>query len=190
MSSEDILYKVNKQLSPHLFRHVCQVAKTAEKMAVLFGEDPTKANLAGVLHDCAKEKPEAELLAIAGENGLLEEEVYRQVPFLLHAPVGAILIKKEMGIDDEQILNAVYYHTLGRPFMNTLEKIIFLADMIEPDRAFPGVKELRSLCRYDLDQAMIAALDSTLAYCLRQKRIIHPQTIAARNYFLQLKRVT
>ncbi len=190
MSSKDILDKVEERLSSHLFRHVCQVAQTAERMAVLFEEDPAKASLAGILHDYAKEKTETELLAIADENGLLEEEVYRQVPFLLHAPVGAILIKKEMGIDDEQILDAVYYHTLGRPFMNKLEKIIFLADMIEPDRNFSGVEELRSLCRHDLNQAMIAALDSTLAYCLRQKRIIHPQTIAARNHFLQLGKVT
>ncbi|HNX28275.1 MAG TPA: bis(5'-nucleosyl)-tetraphosphatase (symmetrical) YqeK [Syntrophomonadaceae bacterium] len=186
LTKNDIMRVVQKQLSPELFRHVSQVAQTAETMAELYQENREKAYLAGILHDYAKEKPVAELLTIAGENGLLVDDVFRQVPFLLHAPVGACLIKKELGIDDEAILNAISNHTLGRPFMTRLEKIIFLADMIEPDRNFPEVEKLRSLSRQDLDRAMLAALDSTLEYCLQQKRIIHPQTIATRNYFLLL----
>ncbi|MDD3895129.1 MAG: bis(5'-nucleosyl)-tetraphosphatase (symmetrical) YqeK, partial [Syntrophomonadaceae bacterium] len=117
LTRNDIMRVVQKQLSPELFRHVSQVAQTAEKMAELYQENREKAYLAGILHDYAKEKPVAELLTIAGENGLLVDDVFRQVPFLLHAPVGACLIKKELGIEDEAILNAISSHTLGRPFM-------------------------------------------------------------------------
>ncbi len=188
ISNKEIIELVERQLSSGLLQHVCQVAQTAEKMAVRFETDREKAFLAGILHDYAKERPEEELTAIAEENGLLDE-IYRQVPFLLHAPVGAILIKKELGIEDEEILNAIGNHTLGRPFMGQLEKIIYLADMIEPGRDYPGVERLRNLCQCDLDQAMLAALDSTLGYCLQHKRMIHPQTINTRNYFLKLDKM-
>lgn len=188
ISNKEIIELIEKQVSSGLFRHVCRVAQTAEKMAVRFETDREKAFLAGILHDYAKERPEEELAAIAEENGLLDE-IYRQVPVLLHAPVGAILVKKELGIIDEEILNAIGSHTLGRPSMGRLEKIIYLADMIEPGRDYPGVESLRNLCQSDLDQAMLAALDSSLGYCLQHKRIIHPQTINTRNYFLKLDKM-
>ncbi len=188
ISNKEIIELIEKQISSGLFRHVCQVAQTAEKMAVRFETDREKAFLAGILHDYAKERPEEELAAIAEENGLLDE-IYRQVPVLLHAPVGAILVKKELGIIDEEILNAIGSHTLGRPSMGRLEKIIYLADMIEPGRDYPGVESLRNLCQSDLDQAMLAALDSSLGYCLQHKRIIHPQKIDTRNKFLKLDKI-
>ena len=188
ISTKDILSRLEEQLSRELFRHVYQTAQTAEVLAMRFGADSGRAFLAGILHDYAKERPAKELMAIAQENNLLDE-IFLQVPFLLHAPVGAILIKKELGINDENILDAVGNHTLGRPRMSKLEKIIFLADMIEPDRDHLGVYALRELCLHDLDRAMLTALDSTLEHCIRQKRLIHPQTINTRNYFLRLDKM-
>ena len=183
LNSKKALKAIEAQLSPPLIRLVCQVAETAQKMARLYRVDEEKAYMAGILHDYAKEKPQTEILEIAAENNLLDD-VYRQVPYLLHAPVGALLIKAELEIDDEEIIIAISNHTLGRPFMSGLEKIIFLADMIEPDRNFPEVNKLRNLAEKDLDEAMLFGLDSTIKYCLDKKSIIHPQTIIARNYFL------
>lgn len=177
------LKAIEAQLSPSLIRHVCQVAETAQRMARLYRIDEKKAYLSGILHDYAKEKPHEELLKIAAEYNLLDD-VYSQVPYLLHAPVGALLIKAELEIDDEEIIMAISNHTLGRPFMSSLEKIVFLADMIEPDRNFHEVDKLRKLADKDLDEAMLFGLDSSLKYCLDKKSIIHPQTIMARNYFL------
>lgn len=183
LNGKEAYKAVEKQLSPSLLRHVCQVAEVAQKMAGKYEEDQEKAYLAGLLHDYAKEKSEAQLLIIAAENALLDD-VYRQVPYLLHAPVGALLIKRELGIDDEDIIEAISNHTLGKAAMNNLEKIIFLADMIEPDRDFPGVDKIRSLAAKNLDRAMLLGLDSTLKHCLNKNSIIHPRTILARNYFL------
>lgn len=188
ITADQIICRLEGQLSRGLFRHVYQVAQTAEKMAMRFKEDLNQAFLAGILHDYAKERPVEELVAIAKENNLLDE-IFLQVPFLLHAPVGAILIKRELEIKDEKILDAVGSHSLGRPCMGKLEKIIYLADMIEPDRDYSGVGKLRDLCCHDLDQAMLAALNSTLEYCLKQERFIHPQTINTRNYFLRLDKM-
>lgn len=185
LDREEVLKAVEKQLSPSLLRHVCQVAEAAQKLAGIYKEDEEKAYLAGLLHDYAKEKSAAELLIIAAENDLLDD-VYRQVPYLLHAPVSALLIKREMEIDDEEIIEAISNHTLGKAAMNNLEKIIFLADMIEPDRIFPEVDKLRSLAAKNLDRAMLLGLDSTLRYCLDKNSIIHLQTILARNYFVRL----
>ncbi|NLG32251.1 MAG: HD domain-containing protein, partial [Syntrophomonadaceae bacterium] len=106
------------------------------------------------------------------------------VPDLLHAPVGALLLEKELGITDGEILTAVSNHTLGAPSMGELDKIIFLADMIEPGRDFPGIERLSCLALRNLDEGMLFALEVTIKYCLQEKRILHPRTIETRNYFL------
>lgn len=186
------MYDINKiteavkaRLSVNRFEHSLKVAAEAERLAEKFGLDKKKAYLAGIVHDYAKGIAGDELLKMAEEFNLVDDEIYREVPDLLHAPVGAFLVKKELKIDDPEILSAVAKHTLGDIDMSLLDKVIFLADMIEPGRDFPGIERLRCLTERNLDQAMLYALESTIRYCMERGRIIHPQTVAVRNLFLR-----
>lgn len=175
-----------RRLSPRRYQHSLDVARTAADLADHYGVDRDKSYLTGILHDYAKDLKPAELLHIAGENGLIDCEVERQVPDLLHAPVGACLLQKELGVEDPEILKAVRAHTMGSLTMSTLDKIIFLADMIEPGRnQYPDLEYLRRLVFVDLDQAMLLGLDSTIRYCLDRRALLHPLTIEVRNIYLQ-----
>lgn len=183
MNQQEIINILSARLSPHRLQHSLDVAGVARNMAQNYGVDPDKAYTIGLLHDYAKGMSGAALLALANEHSLIEDEVENQVPDLLHAPVGAYLLA-ELGIDDQEILQAVKVHTLGSLEMSRLDKIIFLADMIEPGRDFPGLERLQCLAGQDLDRAMLFALDSTIRYCLEQGRILHPRTVTVRNKFL------
>lgn len=177
---------IRSRLSANRFKHSLQVAGLAREMAGIFGADPEKSYLTGLLHDYAKGISGTELLRIASENNLIEDEADKQVPDLLHAPVGAFLLRKELEIDDEEILKAVSCHTLGAMQMTILDKIIFLADAIEPGRDYPGVDRLRCLSMRNLDEGMLYGLESTIKYCIDNRRILHPRTILVRNRFLNI----
>ena len=185
LSEQEALAIIKSRLSNRRLQHSLQVAVEARELAVNFGVSPQKAYLTGILHDYAKGMPASELLNIATVNNLLEHEVDRLVPDLLHAPVGAFLLKTELGIDDEEILQAVKCHTLGSLHMSALDKIIYLADMIEPGRDFPGLERLKCLAWRILDEGMLFGLESTIKYCLDQQRIIRPLTIEVWNHFLK-----
>jgi len=177
---------ISVRLSPRRCRHSMNVAQEAANLADHYGVDREKAYLTGILHDYAKDLKPDDLLLIAGENGLIDYEVERQLPDLLHAPVGAFLLKQELGIEDGEMLEAVRFHTMGSLQMSPLDKIIFLADMIEPDRdAYPDLERLRRLAFDDLDQAMLLGLDSTIRYCLDRRAVLHSRTVEVRNMFLQ-----
>jgi predicted HD superfamily hydrolase involved in NAD metabolism len=186
LKASEAIQIVQGRLSERRFQHSLNVAQLAAELAVSFGVDSEKAFLVGILHDYAKDLNGDELLLIAEDNGLIDNEVERQAPDLLHAPVGALLIEKELGIKDTEILRAVRVHTLGSVKMSILDKIIFLADMIEPDRkAYPDLERLRQLSRSSLDEAMLLGLESTIRYCLDRRMILHPHTVSVRNVFLQ-----
>src|SRR5690606_33311273 len=104
---------------------------------------------------------------------------------LWHAPVGAYLVKKEIGITDEDILDAIRHHTTGRPGMTTLEKVVFLADYIEPNRSFPGVEEVREKAKKSLDEALVLSLQNTIRFLLSKNQLIYPQTVATYNDLLR-----
>lgn len=175
---------IRARLSENRYRHSMRVASVAREMARAFGLDENKAGLAGIVHDYAKGVPGYELLALAREHNLLEDEVETRSPDLLHASVGAFLLYQEQGLADEEILDAVRNHTLGRVGMTDLEKVLFLADMIEPGRDYPGIERLRCLAWRDLNEGMIQAIELTLRYCMDQGRLIHPRTVLVRNNLL------
>lgn len=175
---------IRARLSENRYRHSMRVASVAREMARAFDLDENKAGLAGIVHDYAKGVPGYELLALAREHNLLEDEVETRSPDLLHASVGAFLLYQEQGLADEEILGAVRNHTLGRVGMTDLEKVLFLADMIEPGRDYPGIERLRCLAWRDLNEGMIQAIDLTLRYCMDQGRLIHPRTVLVRNNLL------
>lgn len=171
-------------MSPERFLHSLGVRDTARGLALKYGADVEKASLAGLIHDYARDMEDSLLLEKAREFGIPVSEVERLAPALLHGPVGAGLVARELGIDDEEVLRAVASHTTGGPAMTLLEQIIYVADYIEPGRDFPGVDELREATWRDLDRGTLQAFEHTLYYLLDRKMFIHPATVEGRNFLL------
>lgn len=127
--------------------------------------DLDKALLAGLMHDCAKCMPNAKKLKVAEKHGLEITEIEQKNPFMLHAKVGALLAEKKYDIEDQEVLSAIRWHTTGKPDMTLLEKIVYVADYIEPKRdKAPNLKEVRKMAFVDLDQALLKILEDTLNY--------------------------
>lgn len=183
---DKIMPVLEARLSARRLQHSVNVARVAAGLAEQYGENRDRAYFTGLVHDYAKGMSGDELLTTAESADLITDPVDRRLPDLLHAPVGAFLLRQDMGIEDDEILQAVSSHTLGNFNMSTLDKIIFLADMTEPGRDFPGIERLRCLTERDLDMAMLFGLELTLKYCIDQQRLIHPQTVQVRNVFLDM----
>lgn len=171
-------------LSEHRFLHSIGVVEYASDLAERYHCDIEKTRIAAISHDCAKEMKMEELISIAQDENLKLDEVILAEPQLLHGPVGKFVAKRDFGIQDEEILNAIYYHTTGRAKMSTLEKIIYLADIVEKNRSYNGIEEVRKLSKIDLDQAILLAIDNTIRFVLSMNAVLHPQTIDARNSIL------
>jgi predicted HD superfamily hydrolase involved in NAD metabolism len=185
MENYDFLVEeVRRRLSPGRFQHSLRVLDTALSMKENAELEKDKVYLAALLHDYAKELPKADLLALARENGLLTCKAEEVQPDLLHGPVGAWLCENSLGIKDQDVLEAIRYHTTGRAGMSLLEKVIYLADLLEPGRVYNGVEVLRKKYREGLSAGMLFAFDSTIAFVLERKLLIHPFTVEGRNWLL------
>ena len=180
----DILLK--QSLKPGRYIHSVNTMKAAVSLAEHYGEDREAAAAAGLLHDCAKDLRDDETLEYCRLHGIQVNELERRQVFLMHGEVGAILAAEKYEVNDEIILNAIRYHTTGHPDMNTMDKIIFLADYIEPGRTHNEVDNVRKLAYEDINKALIGAFDNIIRYVIRQKGLIHPDTIKARNSILML----
>lgn len=179
-----IAAEVRRRLSPARFAHVEGVVQSAAELARRWGAPEEKAVLAAWLHDVAKELPPENLLRLADEFGIRFDDEMQHMPHLWHAPVGAEQARREFGVSDEDVLDAIRFHPTGRPGMSRLEAVVFLADLIEPGRTFPGVDELRRLSRHDLNAALVAAYDGLIRYVLERGGLLHSATTAARNDLL------
>ena len=174
MKSSDIskLRKaMEKELEPKRYEHTLGVAYTAANLAMIHGVDIEKALTAGMLHDCAKCMSFEKQMAVCTKNHvqLSEAEAMEDSP-LIHAKAGSMLAKTKYGITDEDILNAISYHTTGRPEMSLLEKIVYIADYIEPGRKnAENLPQVRRLAYQNLDDCMRKILGDTLEY-LAHKR--------------------
>lgn len=174
---EKIQYELKKQLKKERYIHTIGVMYTAASMAMRYDEDIEKAMTAGLLHDCGKFAPPGEQIRLCKKYDLPLGESELQMPALIHAKLGVYLAKEIYGICDGDILNAILYHTTGRPDMTMLEKIIFLADYIEPGRKMiPGLSKVRRLAFTDIDQAVCFCSKQTLSYLERSGRPIDPMT--------------
>ena len=183
MSIEQMKKQLNKRLTDHRYIHSLGVVETAIKMARTFGVDEKKAEIAALLHDCAKQIPHDEQLLLCYEYGIETDEIKEKQKGLLHADLGAYLAKAEFGIEDQEILNAIKHHTLACENMSDLEKILYLADIIEPNREdFEGLADLRRLCFLDLDEAMLCGLNLSVAHVEKKNGTLHPRTIKAKEY--------
>jgi predicted HD superfamily hydrolase involved in NAD metabolism len=190
MEYQHIVAQLSKTLSAKRLQHSIGVSKTAEKLAECFGCDKIKARLAGILHDLAREVPVDKMLSEAHAFGIVVNDMEKAEPILLHAPLAAKLAQTKFQIHDVEILQAIFLHTTGGSHMSSLDKIIYLADVIEPGRNGNDLEELRELAYRDLDKAMLMALDQSIRYILARSRLLHPATIEARNELLMKKMYT
>lgn len=183
MTIQQMTEKLKTKLTDHRYTHSLGVVETAKKMAQLFGADEEKTEIAALLHDCAKQIPHTEQLAMCKEFGIPLDEVKEKELGLLHAELGAYMAEHEFGITDTEILDAIRYHTLGKPDMSVMEKILYLSDIIEPNRKdFNGLEELRKLCFQNLDRALLFGFGLTIAHTNRRGHVLHNQTIEAERY--------
>ncbi|GMB07556.1 putative HD superfamily hydrolase involved in NAD metabolism [Thermolongibacillus altinsuensis] len=180
MERHEALAIVRKQLTEHRYQHTIGVMETAIELAKKYGADVKKAELAAIFHDYAKFRPKEEMKRIIIEQNM-PSDLLQYNAELWHAPVGAYLVKTEVGIDDVDILDAIRYHTSGRANMTVLEKVVYLADYIEPGRAFPGVDEVRELAQQNLDLALLKALQNTISFLMKKNEAIYPDTFYTYN---------
>lgn len=182
------LHKIRKQLSKALdnkrYEHTQGVAYTSAALAMRYGEDVKKAELAGLLHDCAKCLDNDKKIQICKKHNIYISEAELKNPFLLHAKVGGHLAKSKYKIDDEDIIQAVLSHTTGRPGMSLLEKIVYIADYIEPARDHASnLDEIRNLSFQDLDAALLKILEDILVHLKTGKKEIDPMTQMTYEYY-------
>ncbi|CAB1240110.1 bis(5'-nucleosyl)-tetraphosphatase (symmetrical) YqeK [Clostridium sp. MT-14] len=183
-NEEQIIEYLREKLKKSRFDHSLSVRDTAVKMAKIYNADVEKARMAGLVHDCAKYMSNEEILNIADQNNICIDEITRANPQLLHGSIAAIIAKNIMGIYDEEVLNAIKYHTTGKKNMNLLEKIIYISDYIEPLRDFPGVDKLREKALVDLNAAMLDAFNNTIEVVIARNQLLHIDTIEGRNYLI------
>lgn len=169
MSDRDYYRKLRKKIKDVMtksrYEHTLGVEFTAAAMAMRYGADIEKAELAGLLHDCAKCIDDEDKLDECKKYGIEITDVEKRNPFLIHSKLGAFHAKHLYEIEDEEILSAIRFHSTGKPDMTMLEKIIFIADYIEPARdKAPNLKEIRQMAFTDIDEAMYMILKDTLDY--------------------------
>lgn len=180
MDLEVLRVATRGQMPDKRWQHTLGVVNTAIELAFRFGGDVRKAELAALLHDYSKSWQTSRMETIIREESLPPELLVYDKE-LWHAHVGAWAVQTEHGIADEEVLDAIRYHTSGRENMTQLEKIVCLADYIEPGREFPGVDRMRELAQKSLEQALLAGFDSTITVLLERGRRLFPLTVLARN---------
>ncbi len=176
--------KLKEKLDVQRYAHTLGVAYTATALAMRYEQSVDDAMLAGLLHDCAKCNSDNENIKLLEDRGLEITEAEYKNAQLVHAKAGAVLAKEEYGVDDENILAAIRTHTTGAPGMTMLQKIIYVADYIEPARTKPKhLDELRKIAFTDLDAAVALILKSTLEYLKKTKKPIDPTTQETFEYY-------
>ena len=185
MERREIEKILKKELDKERFTHTMGVMYTAASLAMAHGCDIEKALYAGLLHDCAKCISNDKKMQMCIKHNIDITPAEQKSPFLLHAKLGAYLARDKYEITDKEILHAIQVHTTGAPNMNLLDKIIYIADYIEPNRnKAPNLSKVRELAFRDLDQTMLVILDDTLSYLKEGKGEIDPMTVQTYEYFI------
>lgn len=166
--------------------HIKGVAEEAAKLAVRWGEDPAKARRAGILHDCTKYLEMGEQQALCAKYGITLDELEQQAVKLLHSKTGAAVARDVFGVEDD-IFWAIFWHTTGKADMTLLEKIVYIADYMEPTRSFEGVDRMRKLAYEDLDAALLLGFEMSIREMKDRGLIVHKNTLEARDWMLKSK---
>jgi predicted HD superfamily hydrolase involved in NAD metabolism len=187
MTQKEIKTDLKKKLSDNRYNHTLGVSYSAEELAINYTDNVNSAKLAGLLHDCAKWMNEEEMLSYCKKYKLPISFIEEKNPALLHGKIGADLAKRRYNIVDKEILQAINYHTTGHPNMTTLDKIIYIADYIEPNRKpLNGIEEMRKEAFEDLDYTVYMILKSTLNYLETTNEIIDPLTKETYEYYKEI----
>ena len=189
---KEYLKKIRKSLKKELdkdrFEHTIGVMYTAGALAMAHGGDIEQAMLAGLLHDCAKCIPNDIKMAMCRENKIPLTQFEKENPYLIHAKLGAFLAKRDYHVEDEEVCHAIAVHTTGAPNMNLLDKIVFVADYIEPDRHKAAhLTDIRRIAFEDLDEAVLYILEDTLTYLKKGEGSIDPTTQETYEFYCQKK---
>lgn len=185
MKKDSIIEYLEKNLSQKRLAHTYGVRDTALELAGIYGEDAKKAETAAIFHDMMKGADRETLNAYVREFGL--DDRYIDNPNLAHGKIAALLMERDYGIADRDVLNAVSYHTTGRAGMSLLEKIIYIADAAEPGRDYPGADELRAEMKTDIDSAVLHSLESTIEFVKDRGQFLDEDTARARDYLKERK---
>ena len=173
------------RLPSELYLHSERVSATAgdllEKHAP---EEAERGKLAGILHDIAKPLDSDALLSKADEFGILTGDIERKNPVLLHAKVGAEIARRTYGVSDDTVLGAIRWHTVGRASMSECEMAVYLADLIEPERNYPGVEEVRLSAARSLARGCLDGVSRKIVYVIERGRILDPSSVAFYNWLL------
>ncbi|MEW4354483.1 bis(5'-nucleosyl)-tetraphosphatase (symmetrical) YqeK [Streptococcus pneumoniae] len=180
---EQLLEAISSAMSEKRFRHVLGVEEAALKLARQYGCDEQKASLAALLHDYAKEVDDQVFLDLINQYQL-GEDLKAWGNNVWHGMVGAYKIRQDFGLDDADILQAIQRHTVGAAEMTLLDKVLYVADYIEPNRDFPGVDEARRLAKLSLDKAVAFETAQTVAHLAKKGIPIYPQTIETYNAYV------
>lgn len=167
-------------------KHSLSVSKCAVKLSKIYKCDEEKAKIAGLVHDCAKYFTDEQIDDCVKKFSIQLDHLEENNIALSHSVIGSYVAKEVFDINDEEILSAIKYHTTGKENMSLLEKIIYMADLVEEGRKFPKVEELRNLTfSGKLDEALLLSFDNTIKFVIDNKQLIHPRTVSARNYILR-----
>ena len=177
---DSIEERIERSYSEERKKHTYGVLATAMELGEAYGADLSKVRTAALFHDLFRGVPAKALDVYVRQLGLPAR--YLGNPNLAHSKVAALVMERDYGIDDAEILDAVRYHTTGRAGMGLLEKILFLADAIEPGRNYPGVEQLREMARTSLNLACLTALERTIGYVDAKREYLDPDTLLARDW--------
>lgn len=186
---EELQREIKSKLTENRFLHTLGVCHTSACLAMCYGTDVKKASIAGILHDCAKCTPEEKIKQECKTYHIEMSEIEERNPYLLHGKLGAYYAKENYNVKDEDILNAIIYHTTGHPNMTLLEKIVFIADYIEAGRKdIPNLNQIRAAAFKNIDKAVYMTLENTLNYLNAQLKLgkqveIDPLTTKAYEYY-------
>lgn len=187
VSRVELIKTLEQELSYKRFIHTLSVAGTASSLAMCYGADLEKAETAGLLHDCAKCMDVRKMQKVCEKAGLTVSSFEADSGSLLHSKAGSVLAAEKYGITDPDMINAIRYHTTGRPGMSLLEKIIFVADYIEPGRfTAKNLPLIRRLAFSDIDEALMKILYDTLVYLNSTGLIVDPMTQKTYDYYKQI----
>lgn len=163
------------------YHHSVAVYETALELAAAHKLDMEKVAVSALLHDCGREVAGRDSLAKAAELGIAVDETEANQPILLHAKLGVYYAEHKYGVTDKEILDGILYHTTGARDMTSLAMAVYLADLLEPTRDFPGIEEMRKLAKQDMEKAMMRAYAQTIRYLLEYDLLIHPNCIYGYN---------
>lgn len=187
ISAADVRARIERELRPEIVGHAFRTAELARTLAAAHGVDPDRAEVAALLHDVADGYSDRELATLAEEFAIPLTLTYARVPKLLHGPVGAEIIRRKWGIDDDELLDAVRDHISGGPTMSKLAKVLFVADKLEPerDRHYGGLDPIRELALVDLDAAILKLYAWRMSELVHTRSPLDERLVAARNALIE-----